>query len=237
MNPAGWPAWAQVLLALAAGALCVLAFAPFGFGVAALAALAILFFLWRYPARPGLGVWTGYAFGLGLMGFGVFWLRISIAQFGGVPLPLAIVITIAFVLLMALYFALAGWMAGHLRGRSEVAWLTLCLPALWVLVEWLRGWLFTGFPWLGLGYSQIDLPLIGYAPILGVYGVGLLLALSSGLVNLLPRPTAALALVALWIGGLGLQTLDWTAPAGAPVRVSLLQGNIPQAQKWRPSMR
>jgi apolipoprotein N-acyltransferase len=237
MNPAWWPAWAQVLLALAAGAWCVLAFAPFGFGVAALAALAILFFLWRYPARHGLGVWTGYAFGLGLMGFGVFWLRISIAQFGGVPLPLAVVITIAFVLLMALYFALAGWIAEHLHGRSQAAWLTLCLPALWALVEWLRGWLFTGFPWLALGYSQIDLPLVGYAPVMGVYSVSLVLALSSGLVNLLPHPAAALALVALWIGGLGLQTVDWTAPAGVPVGVSLLQGNIPQAEKWRRSVR
>ena len=111
MNPARWPAGAQLVLAFAAGGVSVLGFAPFGFGMVALAATALLFHLWRHPARPGLNAWTGYAFGLGLLGFGVFWLRISIAQFGGVTLPLAIAITLLFVILMALYYALAGWSA------------------------------------------------------------------------------------------------------------------------------
>ncbi len=237
MDPAGWSARGQLLLALLAGGACVLAFAPFGVGLVAPLSLAVLFYLWRHPARAGLNAWTGYAFGLGLMGFGVFWLRISIAQFGGVPVPMAVVITLTFVLLMAFFFALAGWLGGRLRRDSETAWLVLVLPAVWVLVEWLRGWFLTGFPWLSLGYSQIDLPLSGFGPIVGVYGIGLALAVSAGLLNLLPRLPVALALLILWGAGPGLQQLDWTESAGTRFVASLLQANIPQEEKWLRSMR
>ncbi len=237
LDPAAWPAAAQLLLAFAAGAATVTGFAPFGLGLVPLFSLALLFRLWRHAARPGLNKWTGYAFGLGLMGFGVFWIRISIAQFGGVPPALAVLITLVFILFMACYYALAGWAAERLRGRSDAVWLVLVLPAVWTLLEWLRGWLFTGFPWLALGYSQIALPLAGYGPVLGVFGVSLLLALSAGLLNLLPRAAAVGLLAALWVGGLGLQQLAWTRPAGEPIRVSLVQGNIPQEQKWLRAMR
>jgi apolipoprotein N-acyltransferase len=237
MNPAHWPLFGRLGLAFAAGAATVLAFAPFDFGLVALLTLALLFFLWRNAAGPGDGALTGYAFGLGLMGFGVFWLRISIAQFGGVTLPLAIAITVLFIVLMALFFAFAGWLAVRLRTRSEWVWLLAVAPAVWVLVEWLRGWLFTGFPWLSLGYSHIELPLAGYAPVLGVFGVSLALAVSAGLVNLWPRLRAAAALCLLWSVGLGLQQVAWVQPAGPELTVSLLQGNIAQEQKWLPRMR
>ena len=236
MNPAYWSASGQLLLAFAAGASTVLAFAPFGFAPLAVVALALLFHLWRYPARDGLGGWLGYAFGLGLMGFGVFWIRISIAQFGGANIMLAVSATILFVLFMALYFALAGWLAGRLRGDSDTVWLWLVLPAVWVLVEWLRGWLLTGFPWLALGYSQIDMPLVGYAPLAGVYLVSLVVALSAALLNLWPRVPAMLALIGLWVGGAVLQQINWVEADGEPLRVSLLQGAIPQEQKWLRSM-
>jgi apolipoprotein N-acyltransferase len=237
MNPAGWPARGQLLLAFIAGGVSVLAFAPFGFGPVAVLSLALLFYLWRHPARVGLNTWTGYAFGLGLMGFGVFWIRISISQFGGVPPALAVVITLLFVVLMALFFALAGWLGERLRHDLEPVWLVLGLPAVWVLVEWLRGWFLTGFPWLSMGYSQIELPLAGYGPVAGVYGIGLVVALSAALLNLWPRLPAVMALLALWAAGFGLQQLSWTESAGAPFRASLLQANIPQEKKWLHAMR
>lgn len=237
MNPAAWPFWLQIALALGAGATTVVAFAPFGLGVVALFSIAALGWLWRHAATPGRGAWLGYAFGLGLMGFGVFWIRISIAQFGGVHTALAISITTAFVLLMASYYALAGWLVVRLGGNRSTAALALIVPGVWVLVEWLRGWLFTGFPWLALGYSQIDLPLRGYAPILGVYGVSLVLVFSAVALQLRPRPIGAGALLAVWLAGTGLQTVEWTRPAAEPIRVSLLQGNIPQEAKWLESMR
>jgi apolipoprotein N-acyltransferase len=237
MNPAHWPAWGQLLLAFAAGGASVLAFAPFDLGLAAPLALALLFFLWRHPARPGLSTWTGYAFGLGLMGFGVSWIRISIAQFGGATPALAMAVTALFVLLMAVYYGLAGWLAGRLRGAADGPWLVLVVPALWLLLEWLRGWLFTGFPWLSLGYSQIDLPLAGYGPVLGVFGISLAVALSAALLNLWHRRWALPLLLVLWAGGFALTHVEWSRPAAEPIRVSLLQANIPQEQKWRRDMR
>jgi apolipoprotein N-acyltransferase len=97
----------------------------------------------------------------------------------------------------------------------------------------------TGFPWLALGYSQIDAPLGGLAPWLGVYGVSLGVALSAGLLVWMVTPacgrrfaaTAGLAL--LWVAGALAGLVDWTRPAGPPFRASLLQGNVEQRLKWR----
>ena len=224
------------MLALSAGATTVLGFAPFGLGLVPLFTLALLFHLWRSAPHAAASAWLGYAFGLGLMGFGVTWIRISIAQFGGVNMALAVVITGLFVLFMAGYFALSGWIAWRFRRSPWWGWVAAVAGA-WVLVEWLRGWFLTGFPWLALGYSQIDLPLAGFAPVLGVYGVSLMLALSAALLAAGPRVWALPGLVLIWGGGLGLQQLDWSSPAGTPVEASLLQANIPQEQKWLPSMR
>ncbi|MCB1801274.1 MAG: apolipoprotein N-acyltransferase [Gammaproteobacteria bacterium] len=227
----------QLALAFAAGAVSVLAFAPFELAPLAVLALALLFYLWRHPPRPGFNTWTGLAFGAGLMGFGVFWLRISIAQFGGVNLPLAITATLLLVAFMALYYGLAGWLAERLLRRADPISLLLLFPALWVLGEWLRGWLLTGFPWLALGYSQIDMPLAGLAPLGGVYLVSFAVALSAALINLLPRPGAMIGLLVLWGAAFALQGKSWVSTAGDPFQASLLQGNIPQAQKWNASMR
>ena len=237
MIPAKWPLWAQSLLAFAIGGAAVLGFAPFSIGLVPILSVALLIGLWRYAQTPGQGALLGYAFGLGLMGFGVAWIRISIAQFGGVHDALAISITFLFVIVMAIYYALAGWLALRLAGNRGSIWLLMIVPAVWVLIEWLRGWLFTGFPWLALGYSQIDLPLLGLAPLLGVYGVTLGVVITAALLNLWPRLPAALAVLVIWSGGALLQSVDWVQPAAAPIRVSLLQGNIPQAQKWLPEMR
>jgi apolipoprotein N-acyltransferase len=237
MQPARWPAWVRLLLAGIAGSATVLGFAPFGIGLVAVLGLGVLIGLWRVSPTPAVGAMVGFVFGLGLMGFGVSWIRISIAQFGGVHEALAATITVGFVVFMAAYFALAGWVAVGLRGRASTAWLLLIVPAVWVLVEWLRGWLFTGFPWLAVGYSQVDLPLAGYAPVFGIYGVSWAVVLSAVLLNIAARRAAVLALLMLWGGGFGLQQHAWTTPVAEPIRVSLLQASIPQAQKWLPAMR
>jgi apolipoprotein N-acyltransferase len=111
----------------------------------------------------------------------------------------------------------------------------LALPAAWALLEWVRGWFLTGFPWLALGYSQApDSPLAGYAPVLGVYGVGLMAALAAGLLALLPDRRALAGVVLALLTGWGLHQVPWTQPAGAPVKVALLQGNVAQDMKFNP---
>jgi apolipoprotein N-acyltransferase len=224
------------LLAVSAGGLTTLAFAPFNLWPLAMLGPAMLFFLWTRPGASGFQ--TGLAYGLGLMGSGVSWLHVSIAQFGDLGWLFPLVVTLGFVALVALYYGLLGWLALSFTSPLRVRLLWI-FPALWVLVEWLRGWLMTGFPWLQLGYSQIDSPLAGYAPLLGALGVSWMLAISAGLLVLLREPgrvrwVAASALLLIWLAGWGLSQKAWTTPLGAPLQVALIQGNIPQAEKWLP---
>jgi apolipoprotein N-acyltransferase len=230
------------LVALTAGSLTVLGFAPFSLFPVAVFALALLNgVLASGSARDGFA--RGYAFGVGLLGFGVIWIRISLNEFGNMDAWVANLLMVIFIVLMALYYGLMGWLVRRLD--TAPAWVgpLLLVPGFYVLFEWLRGWLFTGFPWLNLGYTQIDGPLAGYAPVAGVYGLSLLTALSGGLLWGLirwpgPGRVAAVAsLAALWLGGLGLQQVEWTRPDGEPLRASVLQANIPQAMKWDPQAR
>ncbi|WP_456373648.1 apolipoprotein N-acyltransferase [Thiolapillus sp.] len=223
---------ARLLLAFVVGGLCVLAFAPFSQGWIAPLSLALLFFLWQ-QASAFRAFLLGWAWGLGLMGFGVFWLHNSIAQFGGLNLSLAVFITLLFAAFLALFPGVAGWLANRfVTGRSLR--LLLAYPACWVLVEWMRSWLLTGFPWLSIGYSQIDSAHAGYAPLLGVYGVSLATALASGALVLWRTPWILL-LPVVGLTGLGLKQIQWSLPAGAPFQASLVQASIPQERKWLPS--
>lgn len=225
------------LVAFAAGALMVLAFAPFSYPYVALLSLVILAWQWSGIEQSKTGFRLGWFYGLGLMSFGIFWLRISIDQFGSVGTSVAVVITFVFIIIVALYFALLGWLLVRFT-RPSRARLLVVLPALWVLIEWLKGWVLTGFPWLSLGYSQIDLPLAAYAPLVGVYGVSGLLVFSSALLVSLYqfagfwRLFALIVLAGIWGGGVWLQSQDWTTPKGDALKVSLVQGNVPQQIKW-----
>jgi len=183
---------------------------------------------------------AGWVFGLGLLGFGIAWIRISLNQFGNLDAPLAWLLTLLFIAAMALYFGLAGWLLRRLR--TESLWLdyALLFPSLWALTEWVRGWFLTGFPWLSIGYSQIDSPLAGYAPLLGVYGLSWLTALSAGLCLLAygrggrQRLAPLLLLALVWLGGAALKQVSWTGLSDEPLRVTLVQANIPQSVKWDP---
>ena len=230
------------LAAAALGAFCVLGFAPFDsyFAVwpAPTFALGGLFVLWQKADTVREAMRLGLAWGAGCFLFGVSWIYVSLSQFGGMAPPLAAAATLLFCLYLALFPALVGGL--FLRWRSNAPRDTLLFAGLWTLGEWLRGTLFTGFPWLAVGYSQSPpSPLAGWASVLGVYGIGFIVALIGGLVGLMSitgwrRPGIwASMLLLLGFGGL-LRGMDWTQPVGAPVTVSLLQGNVPQSLKWDP---
>lgn len=232
---------APAALALVAGALTVLAFAPFGWWPLAVLGPAALFHLLAHHA-PGRAFRLGWLYGVGLMGVGVFWVRVSIAQFGGVESWLAVGIAAGFALLMALYYGLVGWLGARLAAGSPAAALLAVLPGGWVLAEWARAWALTGFPWLALGYSQIDAPLGGLVPLLGVHGASLGVALTAGTIALLLRPGVARAvriavlvgMVGLWVMAFAVGRVTWSAPAGEPFTASVVQGNVEQQMKWRP---
>jgi apolipoprotein N-acyltransferase len=230
-------------LALMAGAALTLAFAPFDFYPLAVLCVALLFALWLDVSAPRAFV-HGALFGLGLFGAGVYWIYISIYQFGHTDLALALLITVLFIAIMALFTAVAGLLAAGVSPNGKVLFNLLVLfPAAWMLLEWLRGWLFTGFPWLVLGYSQIDSPLAGLAPLGGVYAVSWATALSAGLLVAIGRSKGSqrlplfLGLLFLWSVSFVLGTVQWTQSRGERLRVSLIQGNIVQDIKWLPEQR
>ncbi len=171
----------QYTLAFLAGLLAVSGFAPFSFFPLPVLALAILFASWLRAEGPRAAAKTGWAFGIGLFGAGIGWIYVALHDYGDMPFLLAFLATALFAAFIALFPALAGFVQARLQVASWVR-LVLVMPALWVLLEWLRGLLFTGFPWLAFGYSQAAAsPLAGYAPLLGVYGVSLVAAVSAGL--------------------------------------------------------
>ncbi len=226
--------------ALVGGAVMPLAFAPFGMFWIAPISVALLWLSWEECDRRQV-FWRGFIFGAAAFLFGTYWTYISIHEFGQAPVQLAAFLTLGLVAIMGLYYGLMGYASARWLGLSgPIAWF-VALPGAWVLTEWLRGHLFSGFPWLSLGYSQTDTPLASFAPVGGVFLVSWVVALLGGCIAALVRGPSGVrlggaALMALvWAGSLGLDRLEWSQP-DEPVEVALVQGAIPQEQKWLPSM-
>ncbi len=181
-------------IALLAGAFCVFGFAPFGVFPVPVIALALLFVLWMRAASPRAAVRIGFMFGLGLFGAGISWIYIALHDYGDMPLLLAAPATALFAAFLALFTALAGYLQARIPASTMLR-PVLVMPAIWVLIEWLRGMIFTGFPWLTLGYAHSDSALAGYAPVVGAYGVSLVAAVCAGLIALLVRAVSPVIFV------------------------------------------
>ncbi len=232
------PRWHPAIVLLA-GAGLVLSFAPFAFYPLAIIFPAILFYFWS-EATPARSAWLGFVFGLGLFGAGASWVYISIHEFGFMPAPLAAFLVFLFVACLSLFPAAAGWLQARVMKPGAYR-LLFAVPVFWVLMEWLRGWLMTGFPWLNLGYSQSNSLLMNLAPLIGVYGMSLFVAILAALTAMLIRSGGWQRLLATgclfagifivsWISG-GMQ---YVAPVGEKVDIALLQGNVPLSEKWKP---
>jgi len=225
------------LIALCSGLLLPLAFAPFDLFWLAPISVAALFFLWE-EQTPREAAVIGLFFGFGVFSLGTYWLYISLRQLGGAPIPVVVLLMFGLVFAMGFFFALKGWLQAKLLSNRPLLHGLFVLPAVWVLIEWLRGWVLTGFPWLSLGYSQLDNPLRAWSLVGGVYGTSLTVALLAGVLLILVRRTshstiAAMAtLVVLAAGTWVLQGQRWTNRIDTPLSVSLIQAAIPQEQKW-----
>lgn len=221
-----------------AGILLTLSFAPFNYAYLALAALIFLFASWQ-SIQPGRAALRGYLFGLGSFGLGVSWVYISIHDFAGADLLSSIILTSLFIMFWALFPALCGYISVKLLPPDTNFLHLLVIPLIWMLIEYVRGYLLlNGFPWLQIAYSQLNTPLAGYIPIVGGYGTGFLLAFTASAVVVLMFYKKHLVLLtaiitALWSIGSWLQTIKWTQAIGSPIKVSLIQGNISQDQKWK----
>lgn len=227
-----------------AGALLPLAFSPVDFYLIAVLSPAVLFYAFLF-VTPRRAAWLGWWFGMGLFSVGGSWVFVAIYVFGLSSIFASVIITFLCVSFISLFIALQGYVSvlfiQKFNIKNKIITLLIVFPLLWGLLEWFRGWFLTGFPWLSLGYSQTNSFLSGYASVLGVYGVSWLTALSSSLLLLVllykcnkARFNVLLSVVVIWLGGYFLLQINWTETTGKPIKVSLVQGNVEQKNKWDP---
>ncbi len=231
-------------LALFAGAVSVLAFSPFSLWWMSIVSISILFALLSVSNITN-AFRTGYLFGIGMFGFGVSWFFHSVHDYGQAHFAIAILTTIVLTLVFAIFPGLAIWLYSKLLRENSQAITRLCLfVSCWVLIEWVRSWIFTGFPWLLLGHVVIDSPFAGIIPIFGSYGASAVIAIIAVSIIELVRAQSgnaikgALGLLVLLAILTPLQWITWTTPVGEKsVRASLVQANIPFDMKWDPKRR
>ena len=224
----------EIALVAALGAAQTLAFvATYAWGLQ-LGAMIVL--AWRVgratPRRAGA---LGFVFGTAWLVAGTWWLFVSMHRYGGLPAWLAALAVLALSAFLGLYLAAAMAVAARWRGAGEAS-AALLFAAAWLLAELARGVIFTGFPWLAVGYAWVDSPLAGFAPWLGVYGLGAIVAALAAWIGLAIGARRGLllpvvAFVVVLLAGALLTRLDFTRPTGT-LAVSLLQGNVPQDEKF-----
>lgn len=225
------------LAALVTGAFLTLSFAPVQWWPLAILCPAVLMLMW-HGAKPREAAWLGFCFNFGTFAAGTYWLYTGLHTMGGAPVWIAAGLMLGLTCIMALYHAALGYIVARwLPASGALRWL-VAMPAAWLFIEWWRGWFLSGFMWLSLGYSQTDTWLAGFAPIMGVYGISALLLVSAGalvalaLGNRRMRAIAAAVVVLPWVVGASLAQVEWTKPSGKPVGVAIVQGAIPQDEKW-----
>lgn len=235
------PGWLPpALLACAAGMVHALSFAPANLPWLEILALAFVFRRALQAACAGDAAIAGFAFGLGWLGLGLSWIYISLHKYGGLPAALAIAAVASLAAILALLPAFALALASRCGGACAPR-RALAIVCAWTIAEWFRGILLGGLPWLSTGYAHADGPLAGYAPVLGVYGVGAAAAAVAAVLawmSLHARAQRSAALAAVgatftvcacgWL----LHRVEWTRNFGTPIRVRLVQGNIPQDVKF-----
>jgi len=225
----------RYFLAMMGGILFPLSFLPFNFDL--IIFISLLLFL---KSLDGADLKTafsvGWIFGVAVFGLGVGWIQISIHQFGIPYWALSFSLTFLFVTLMALYYAILGQCISLIRISSPLY--IIAIPCLWFLVEYVRSNFLTGFPWLLVGYTQIDGPLKGFIPLVGSIGCsGLVVLIAATFFWSLKKfkfrwwVSVFISLVALFLGFL-LRDMDWTETHKKSLQVALVQGAIPQEIKW-----
>lgn len=228
------PIGTAVIVAWLAGAMFMLSLAPYGYWIIALISPALLYALLLSPMSNKRAFIIGEAYGMGLWCVGAFWLYTSIHDYGDIPAPLALLAIAVMGLGMGLFHGFMAWIFNRFVGKQPLAF-----AALWVLQEWMKTWFLTGFPWLFVGYAFTEQYwLSSLAPVAGVFAVSFVaVLLATSLVDIFRKRAGYLVVAALFLAvsiGLWLVNPAWTQPKqNTPnLKVSLVQGNIPQDLKW-----
>lgn len=232
----------NTLLALIAGALLTLSFLPIGFSIFAFISLILIMQILQKQQHIRRCLWLGFCYGVGFFGSSVSWIYVSIHAFSQ-SIFLGVTLTIVFILFLSLFFLIFGYAYAKLKDRHFI-YRVLLLPIAWLVLELLRTHLFTGFPWVLLGYSQTHTFLASFAPIGSVFLVGFIVCFIavciSEIINHIRQPKVVISLIVSiiisFVIALMLQQIKWTKSDGIEKSVSILQGNFIQDQKWDPSM-
>jgi len=235
-------AWYQLeLVLLLCGALLPFSFAPYGLFWLQFPLLGFLF-LSCLDQKPGVAFRRGFFFSMGWFAHGLHWLFYSLHFHGGMPSSVAVITVVLMAACLSLFPAFSLFLSNRFIKTTPLFMLALIYPVNWMLFDWLRGYFLTGFPWLQPGSAQIDSWLAGYGPLIGGLGIGLMVVVIAGLLALsvLKRKsgsayfkTALPLVLGIFMSGFLLNLIDWTEPAGEPIKVSMIQGNIAQENKWR----
>lgn len=237
--------WFPAIGLLIAGSLNTLAYAPFNLWWLPFFTFTLLFYCLERVTSPKQARNLAFCFGLGWFGAGISWVHVAIADFGGLPLLASLFVMSLLVAYLALFPALLGWSYKKLKQTFKHFPLPLVMPFMWLVMENLRAVLFTGFPWLSIGYSQIESPLHSLAPILGEFGLqGLVVFITASLAHVLSSikqqrlglkfVLATVPLLAAFFASIIMAKVNWSAPVQKQLKVALVQGNIAQSIKWQP---
>lgn len=230
------PGYLGHFFALICGALLPFSFAPYDFWPVQLVSIAYIYFALK-DLTPKQAIWRGWWYGLGAFASGVSWVYVSIHVFSHTPAPLAFLMTLLFVAGLAWFFALMTYTFQKWFSHRQFAFLSFAV--IWMLFEWIRSWFLGGFPWLYLGDAHLETALAGFAPVLGVYSIGFIVALSACVLIDWQWKThykSGIAIVTLpWILGFMLSMINWTTPiTESEIDVVAIQANIAQERKWLP---
>ncbi len=225
------------LIALFAGVLLTLSLAPFHHPTLAFISAALLLIVWS-QCSPKVAALRGLFYGIGSFGTGVHWVYVAIHQYGHAEFIFALLLTGLFIVVLSLYPCAQGYVLNRFFPRPSATKFFIAYPASWVVADLLRGWVFTGFPWLYLGYSQMDFLLKYFAPFGSVFLITFI-TVFGGAVLISPYflkryqwISAMLILLVLFVGGYALSLQKISLQNGVPLNISIVQGNIPQQEKW-----
>jgi apolipoprotein N-acyltransferase len=230
----------RLVLAAFVGFTTALAFAPYNlWPIAILSPAILLLLIHQQTAKQASAI--GFMWGFGFFSFGISWVHVSIDTFGGMPKIASIALMALLASYLALYPALFTGLLNRFFPKVNLTRFILAAPTLWLISEWLRGWVMTGFPWLWLGYSQIDSPLKNLAPVGGVDLVSFACLLIAGPIAyslLTKRWKALLVPVIIAAVSASLNSVHWVElnPAST-TKFAIIQGNITQSLKWNPEQR
>lgn len=221
-----------MLIALVSGLMFGFSLAPYRLWFLALLSPMLLYILLVDEDRPKRAFWIGQAYGFGVWAFGAFWLYTSIHTYGAVPAWLAVSLIGLMAFIMGLFHGVMAWVFVRFLGRQPLAF-----AGLWVIQEWAKTWVLTGFPWLFVGYAFSDIGWINsLAPVFGVLGMSFVVVLfASSVIDLARQKIAYLLISGVFVAmGTLLHIISpaWTHPTGDKLSVSLIQGNIAQDLKW-----